>query len=499
MKNIYLLVITFLLARFFILCQHHGCDEAKYLKYPKFIFFPNTINQLISPFSSSSSLIALSGAVDENDDSSSLGAADNGDGKSECGSLDSNSSRDDLSSPSASKIRRLSVNETATSISDRHVYKYRCNQCSQAFRTIEKLNLHSQYHLVRAATQCCLCQRNFRSLEALNRHFETSHQEMSEEELEIYRKSLSNNPMLLALRNGGSILDPATTELLKKESNRVDELTEDEAMDLVVGNNNTTSVNLVNSNNISEVLDAEDKSSNLDQAIDLKSGLASSSEDNSLLEDQLNSQSAAEDGYNDPNRKYKCHRCKVAFTRQSYLSSHNKTLLHRKGEKLSYPMEKYLDPNRPHKCDICKESFTQKTILQVHENSVLHLHKKKLAQKENNQSNDPTDYHSASIIASSNIVSSPSATGMTVSTVDSMPTSGGSVPNSMCSSNSLNLSNCPTMVVSSVNSVTSASSPSENQLKSAHNVSPRSFANLRPKMIADCRREARQERLNVGD
>ncbi|PNF14328.1 hypothetical protein B7P43_G06026, partial [Cryptotermes secundus] len=107
-----------------------------------------------------------------------------------------------------------------------------------------------------------------------------------------------------------------------------------------------------------------------------------------FLEDYLNSQAIAEDSYNDPNRKYKCHRCKVAFTRQSYLTSHNKTLLHRKGEKLSYPMEKYLDPNRPYKCDVCKESFTQKNILLVHYNSVSHLHKLKRAMQEQQQQNN---------------------------------------------------------------------------------------------------------------
>ncbi len=52
-------------------------------------------------------------------------------------------------------------------VSDRHVYKYRCNQCSLAFKTIEKLQLHSQYHVIRAATMCCLCQRSFRTLQAL--------------------------------------------------------------------------------------------------------------------------------------------------------------------------------------------------------------------------------------------------------------------------------------------------------------------------------------------
>ena len=50
----------------------------------------------------------------------------------------------------------------------------------------------------------------------------------------------------------------------------------------------------------------------------------------------------------------------------------------RKAEKsLNYPLEKYLDPNRPYKCEVCKESFTQKNILLVHYNSVSHLHKLK--------------------------------------------------------------------------------------------------------------------------
>ncbi|OQV12462.1 Zinc finger homeobox protein 4 [Hypsibius exemplaris] len=94
-------------------------------------------------------------------------------------------------------------------------------------------------------------------------------------------------------------------------------------------------------------------------------------------DDEVNSQALAEAGYRDHYRKYKCHRCKVAYTKQIYLTAHNKTLQHRKGEKSNYPMEKYLDPNRPHKCEVCKESFTQKNILLVHYNSVSHLHKKK--------------------------------------------------------------------------------------------------------------------------
>ncbi|XP_045465033.1 zinc finger homeobox protein 4 isoform X2 [Harmonia axyridis] len=254
------------------------------------------------------------------------------------------------------------------SVSEKHVYKYRCNQCSLAFKTLEKLQLHSQYHLIRDATKCVLCGRNFRSLLALHKHVENVHSELTDEELNIYKQSLMNNPLLLAGIQG-QVLDSSTNELLKKESMRSDdvEMTDcEESKDL---------------NTSQEDMNQQD-GDNSDDSIIYK--------DQQFLEDYLNSQSMAEDSYNDANRKYKCHRCKVAFTRQSYLTAHNKTLLHRKGEKLSYPMEKYLDPNRPFKCDVCKESFTQKNILLVHYNSVSHLHKlKRSSQEQQNNNNNP--------------------------------------------------------------------------------------------------------------
>lgn len=258
---------------------------------------------------------------------------------------------------------------TQMSVSEKHVYKYRCNQCSLAFKTLEKLQLHSQYHLIRDATKCVLCGRSFRSLVALHKHVESVHSELTEEELNAYKQSLMNNPLLLAGLQG-QVLDSSTNDILKKESMRSDDA---ESVD------NDDSKEINTSHDDSNQNDGE----NSDDSIIYK--------DQQFLEDYLNSQAIAEDSYNDPNRKYKCHRCKVAFTRQSYLTAHNKTLLHRKGEKLSYPMEKYLDPNRPYKCDVCKESFTQKNILLVHYNSVSHLHKLKRAMQEqqNNNNNPP--------------------------------------------------------------------------------------------------------------
>ncbi|KAF4517678.1 hypothetical protein B566_EDAN004972, partial [Ephemera danica] len=260
-------------------------------------------------------------------------------------------------------------------VSEKHVYKYRCNQCSLAFKTLEKLQLHSQYHLIRDATKCMLCGRSFRSVLALQKHVETSHSELSDEELNQYKQSLMNNPLFLAgLGAGtGSALEAACSELMKRASANNEEPT--------------------------SPIDEDDEQS---EQADENSNDSIVYKEQQFLEDYLNSQAIAEDSYNDPNRKYKCHRCKVAFTRQSYLTSHNKTLLHRKGEKLSYPMEKYLDPNRPYKCDVCKESFTQKNILLVHYNSVSHLHKLKRAMQDqhgsqNNNNNVSTMHVSKSI------------------------------------------------------------------------------------------------------
>lgn len=290
------------------------------------------------------------------------GALDNMDTRSDSG----DSLRDQEANSieqQAAKFLELGGGRPAA-ISDRHVYKYRCNQCSLAFKTMEKLQLHSQYHLIRAATQCVVCRRSFRSVEALQRHVETAHTDMTEREEETYRQALANNPltglMTAGVRKVG-VHDACTSEVLRRESARIDAASGegDEESDAAAGESQLEDMDV-----------GENFANDVDQQ-------------HSSVEDYLNSQAVAEDSYNDPSRKFKCHRCKVAFTRQSYLTSHNKTLLHRKGEKMSYPMEKYLDPNRPFKCEICKESFTQKNILLVHYNSVSHLHKLKQAMKDN--------------------------------------------------------------------------------------------------------------------
>ncbi|XP_026839218.1 zinc finger protein 2 isoform X2 [Drosophila erecta] len=73
-------------------------------------------------------------------------------------------------------------------ISERHVYKYRCKQCSLAFKTQEKLTTHMLYHTMRDATKCSLCQRNFRSTQALQKHMDQAHAE------EVTPSTRTNSP-----------------------------------------------------------------------------------------------------------------------------------------------------------------------------------------------------------------------------------------------------------------------------------------------------------------
>lgn len=228
-------------------------------------------------------------------------------------------------------------------ISERHVYKYRCKLCSLAFKTQEKLNVHSLYHTMREATKCHLCSRNFRSLASLQKHMEQFHQGSS----------------------GGviSTSSPITSPNLDKSSEYLD--------DYPIATSPASSTKQDDNDALerSNSAVADDQSS-------ISTELISETND---LDEYLNSQMVAEENYNDSMRKFKCTKCKMAFTSQMYLQQHYKSSIHRRNaEKLSnYPLEKYLDPNRPFKCETCRESFTQKNILLVHYNSVSHLHKKK--------------------------------------------------------------------------------------------------------------------------
>ena len=66
--------------------------------------------------------------------------------------------------------------QLGATVSSRHLYKFRCGQCSLAFKTSDKLAFHSRYHAIREATRCKLCERSFRSISSLLRHVESKHE-----------------------------------------------------------------------------------------------------------------------------------------------------------------------------------------------------------------------------------------------------------------------------------------------------------------------------------
>lgn len=292
-------------------------------------------------------------------------------------------------------FREIHAKRQTPSASDHQTYKFRCSQCSLAFKTPEKLQLHSQFHLIRAATRCHYCGTSFQSIAALRKHIDTGHSELNESDREQYLASINASSVALAtiLATSGmeniynsALMSSATAPLSNdivnsvSSANSVENKTENSKTDL--NSNETSSDKSSDKQEVMDLSENMDTSDNMQNSLspepsDANDSLDMKYKEQQFLEDYINSQAIAEGNYEDPSRKFKCHRCKVAFTKQSYLTAHNKTLLHRKGDKMSYPMEKYLDPNRPFKCDVCKESFTQKNILLVHYNSVSHLHKLK--------------------------------------------------------------------------------------------------------------------------
>ncbi|KAL3859369.1 hypothetical protein ACJMK2_009592 [Sinanodonta woodiana] len=296
-------------------------------------------------------------------------------------------------------FREIHAKRQIMSTLDQSVYKFKCSQCTLAFKSADKLQLHTHFHMIKSVLRCTFCTRTFSSISALKKHVESLH-DLNDQELEQYQATVNTNTAAVAAILGSSSLDLFLNNGKTSMSKLGDSTSGKEFEGTKVGKD--LSIKQIKKENEDDM--KMDTSDFLDNKLssfgiqengheDSKSpegfdqGESDEKEDpndlsykeQQFFEDYINNPAIAEGSYEDPSRKYKCHRCKVAFTKQHYLTAHNKTLMHRKGDRLSYPMEKYLDPNRPFKCDICKESFTQKNILLVHYNSVSHLHKVKQA------------------------------------------------------------------------------------------------------------------------
>lgn len=217
-------------------------------------------------------------------------------------------------------------------LSDRHGYRFRCSRCSLAFPTQEKLQLHWQYHAMRAATECPLCSRQCRSQEALQRHMQNTHSQLDN------------------TQGQNKLLAPHTVQYMEQNKNSPQQyfsLSPQVGQEAGEGDDDEME---------EEVLSIEGKEQNEDVRSKEKDVVAEADE--------------GEEDFNEPEKEP--HEDVIPEPSSSSLikKSSNPTL------------DRYLDPTRPYKCTICSESFTQKNILLVHFNSVSHLHRARRALQE---------------------------------------------------------------------------------------------------------------------
>ncbi|XP_047451496.1 zinc finger homeobox protein 3-like isoform X2 [Mugil cephalus] len=226
-------------------------------------------------------------------------------------------------------------------LSDRHGYRFRCSRCSLAFPTQEKLQLHWQYHAMRAATECPLCSRQCRSQEALQRHMQNTHSQ------------LDNTQGL------NTLLPPHTVQYMEQNTNSVQQ---DFSLSPQVGQE------------AGEGDDDDDDDEINDEALGIEGKEEKNEEIKIKEKDVVSEDDGGEEDLTKPDKK----------PLEEIDSEPSLSSLVKKSSNPS--LDRYLDPSRPYKCTICSESFTQKTILLVHYNSVSHLHRARRAMQDSGTS-----------------------------------------------------------------------------------------------------------------
>uniref|UniRef100_A0A4W5JVX3 C2H2-type domain-containing protein n=1 Tax=Hucho hucho TaxID=62062 RepID=A0A4W5JVX3_9TELE len=257
-------------------------------------------------------------------------------------------------------LQRCQQQQQQLSVSDRHVYKYRCNHCSLAFKTMQKLQIHSQYHAIRAATMCSLCQRSFRTFLALRKHLENGHPELSEAEVHQLCGSLPVN---------GDFLSESEARAYEEAQQAFEqEMEKDDELDLEEKASPTGS----DSSSLLDDMGAETK-----RTLPFRKG------PNFTMEKFL-----------DPSRPYKCTVCKESFTQKNILLVHYNSVSHL--HKLKKVLQEASSPvpaetnsnvdNKPFKCNICNVAYSQSSTLEIHMRSVLHQTKARTAKTETSSS-----------------------------------------------------------------------------------------------------------------
>ncbi|KAG7455432.1 hypothetical protein MATL_G00256680, partial [Megalops atlanticus] len=251
-----------------------------------------------------------------------------------------NSDQEDPDSPGEhwSKLQKQS------SVSDRHSYKDNGDPRSAALQTAQEPQVRSQGHSVIATSVCPLCLQGFHSDLALRKHLQSSHPELTEAELE----RLCGSPFLL---------DDFCPGREGEESKlKPDKDSEWEAKGTAAGNDSGPPLDRI--------------------GIDCKRNGPLGKSPNFSMEKFL-----------DPSRPYKCTVCKESFTQKNILLVHYNSVSHL--HKLKKVLHETSAPifqeannsihNKPYKCNICNVAYSQNSTLEIHMRSVLHQTKARTA------------------------------------------------------------------------------------------------------------------------